>query len=195
MSRKRQRDAIAARITAEAARLALEERHGDAAEIRRRAARRLGCLDQRAWPDLAEVEEAVRTQQRLFRAAPQANAQQQLRRAAMDAMDMLAGFSPRLAGAVLEGTADENSPVRLFLEAGTPEDVIFFLADHRIPWEAGEMRLYFSRGRQETRPCLSFHAGGTRVELVVLQPEDRADPPIDPERNRPLRMAGRKNLR
>jgi hypothetical protein len=195
MSRRRQRDGIAAQIAAEAARLALEDRQGDPAEIRRRAARRLGCHDQRAWPDLDQVEQAIRTQQRLFRAMPQAEAQQQLREAATNAMQMLADFSPRLAGAVLEGTADEHSPVRLFLEAETPEEVIFFLADRRIPWEAGETRLSFSRGRQETRPCLSFHAGETRMELVVLQPADRADPPIDPERNRPLRMAGRKNLR
>ncbi len=189
MATRRRRDGIAARITAEAARLALDERRVDLAAIRRKAAQHLGCNDQRAWPDLAEVAAAIKAEQRLFRGPAQAAALVRLRRLAAAAMQTFAAFAPRLVGPVLEGTADEHTPVRLLLQAETPEDVIFTLTDHKIPWRANDVRLFFPRGRQETRPCLTFQAGDTRIELIVLGPSDRANPPVDPERDRPLRSA------
>jgi hypothetical protein len=189
MGARRRRDGLAARITAEAARLAMDDLHGDLAAIRRKAALGLGCTDQRAWPDLAEVEEAVRVQQRLFRGPEQSAALARLRELAVEAMDMLAAFSPRLTGPVLEGTADEHTPVRLLLQADSPEEVIFALTDRRIPWKAEDVRLYFGKGRFETRPRLSFEAGDTRVELVVLGEADRGRPPMEPERERPVPAA------
>ncbi len=177
---------LSRRIAIEAARLAAEQGDADLAGARRRAARRLGVRDPRAWPDLASIEALLRTEQRLFRAGLQPAALVRLRALAAQAMADLAIFAPRLLGPVLDGTADIHSPIRLHLQAASPEEVIFALTDRHIPWRASEVRLNYSRGRQQPRPCLKFRAGETAIELVILNAADRSDPPVDAQSRRPL---------
>lgn len=182
-------DGLGQRIAAAAARLAAETGDPDLTEARRKAAVRLGVRDPRLWPDLATVAALLRQEQKLFWDERQTNALAQLRDLAAQAMRDLAAFAPRLVGPVLDGTADIHSPIRLLLRADTPEDVIFALTDRHIPWHDGEVRLHYSRGRQQSRPRLRFRAGDTAVELVILGPADRNDPPVDPDTGRPLRGA------
>jgi hypothetical protein len=189
MPAQRRKAEIARRIAVEAARQAVESERPDLAAVRRKAAEKLGCVDQRLWPDLATVAEAVREQQRLFRPQQQGAALTRLRELALNAMRDLAAFSPRLVGPVQDGTADTYSAIRLHLYADTPEEVIYFLTDRHIPWRDGEVTLRYSRGRQQKRPCLRFRAGNQDIELVVLSASDRGDPPVDPEREEPLRGA------
>jgi hypothetical protein len=189
VGRNRRRDDLSRRIASEAARLAAASGDADLERARRKAAARLGARDPRTWPDLGAVDALLREHQRLFQAEPQAAALARLRRLATEAMRDLADFSPRLLGPVLDGTADVHSAIRLHLQAATPEAVIYALTDRRIPWRAAEVRLNYSRGRQQLRPCLKFRAGETPIELVVLSAADRDDPPLDPESGHPLRGA------
>lgn len=170
-----------------AARLIAEGQCSDPRVACRKAAEQLGASNPRAWPDTAAIEAAVREYQGLFQADRQPAAQARLQRLARDAMRDLAAFRPRLVGAVAKGIADEHSAIQLLLTADTPEQVIMALEDRRIPWRSTEIMLPFSRNRRQARPGFRFQAGETPVELVVLMPADRNDPPWDPATGKPLK--------
>lgn len=155
------------RIAHEAARLmALGEPDLDAA--RRHAARDLGEDARDALPPAAQVLDELQLRLRLFRGQAQLDALRRLRTAAVEAMEFLSGFEPRLVGRVLDGSADEGSAVRLQLFADEPEILPRFLADHAIPARALEARLRLPGGKSERVPAWTFSAGGVDVELVLL---------------------------
>jgi hypothetical protein len=181
-------------IAVEAARLLAEGHCSDTQGACRRAAERLGERNPRHWPDLATIEIALREHQALFQADRQPLELARLQRLALEAMHDLAGFQPRLVGAVAKGLADAHSGVRLLLKADTPEQVALALEERRIPWRSAEVMLHFSRNRREPRPAFRFQAGNTPIELVVLDPGDRHDPPRDPADNGPLRGLSAKQL-
>ncbi len=120
------------RIADEAARLASEHGLHDLDAARRKAGERLGVRRLADLPDVDEVESALRERQRLFRPEAQAAALALRRRAALEAMDALAAFSPRLVGAVLDGTADEGTPIRLQVHCDEPESVLRFLDERGV---------------------------------------------------------------
>jgi len=179
---------LAQRIAIEAARLAAEFGSTDLAGARRKAAERLGARNPKLWPDISDVEIALREQQRLFHAPRQTAALLELLRIAVQAMTVFNAFRPRLTGPVLEGTADLHSEITLLLDADTPEDVIFFLTDKGIPFRAGETQLNFSQRRQAYRPSLRFRAGDTDIKLIILTPADRRDTLYSPDQNKTLRV-------
>src|SRR5262245_32506544 len=98
------RRAIRQRIAAEAGRLLATQGVGDSREAIRRAARIVGESGEHAWPTHEEVLDKQREYQRLFLSGSQPGALQKLRDAALEAMEFLAGFEPRLYGAVLDGS-------------------------------------------------------------------------------------------
>lgn len=155
------------RVAHEAARLmALGEPDLDVA--RRRAAHQLGEDARDALPDAGQVLGELRLRQRLFRGAEQQLSLRRLREAAVQAMQFLATFEPRLVGGVLDGTADAGSAVRLHLFAEEPEALPRFLADKAIPARALEARLRMPGGKSERVPAWTVTAGGVEVELVSL---------------------------
>lgn len=174
-------------IAGEAARLIAEGLCHDPHSACRKAAAKLGETNPRAWPDNAAIEAALREYQGLFQADTQPAQLTRLRRLALEAMRDLAEFRPRLIGPVAKGIADRHSAVQLLLRADTPEQVILALEDRRIPWHAYEATLHFSRNRKAARPALRFQAGEDRLELIVLDPADRHDPPREPGSEQPLR--------
>jgi hypothetical protein len=189
----RRREEERRRLAQAAARVLLEEGPGDYERARRKAAARLGIGDHRRWPGNAEIQDALREQQRLFR-PDQAAVLQELRRQALQALHTFARFQPRLVGPVLDGSADATSPVTLHLYADTPEEVAHALLERHIPWVQRDRRLRFGGGQQQSRPLFRFQAGDTRVELLVLTPADLASPPLDPVTEQPRRGAGPQQL-
>jgi hypothetical protein len=193
MASQRERQRLRALIIADAVRLLAEGGVGSAEVARRMAAQKHGSVDPRHWPDITEIAAALAERQRLFRPERPPHLDR-LRRAALDAMGVLAAFDPRLAGDVGAGLADAYTGVTLWIYADTPEQVVFALLDRRIPWRESERRLTFGAGRREVRPAFRISAGGVEFELVVLRPGDRADPPRDPLSGRPQRTLSREEL-
>lgn len=155
------------RVAHEAARLmAMGEPDLDVA--RRRAVRQLGEDAREALPDAGLVLGEFRLRQRLFRGDGQQAALRRLREAAVEAMQFLAIFEPRLVGGVLDGTADAGSAVRLHVFAEEPEALPRFLSDKAIPARAIETRLRMPGGKSERVPAWTVTAGGVEVELVSL---------------------------
>ena len=186
--------ALQRRIAYEAARLLTELRSDNIAYACRKAAAKHGVTRQQMMPSREEIETALREQQRLVRGDEQFDALQQLRRAALEAMQALRLFDPQLVGPVLQGTADRNSGIELHLFADTPEDVLFALSDLHIPWQEKQRTLPFSDGSRESLPCFQFSADGVRFELIILPRGNRHKRPLDPLDNQPLEGANLKQV-
>ena len=111
------------RLAHEAARLMAESGIRDFHQAKLKAADRLGIHDDASLPRTREIEDALREYQRLFLGDAQAIGLRQRREAALRALDFFAAFDPRLVGPVLEGTADQHTPVALQLHTDDADAV------------------------------------------------------------------------
>lgn len=178
------------RIAQEAARLIAEGGIQDFEHARRKAAGRLGMHDEALWPRLAEVEVALREHQRLFASSTQPNALRQRRESAVQAMQFLHPFQPRLAGPVLAGLADGSSPVILHLHCDDAEAVHHFLHDQHIPAESRTWLLQLAgHASRQHYPGWEFLADGIAFELVVLPEDGIRQPPVSADDGKPLPRA------
>ena len=182
------------RIAYEAARLMATHGLDDTHEATRRAARLLGDVDGRELPDHAEVLAQLREYQRLFRRDAQPAALRLRREAALEALDYLAGFEPVLVGPVLDGSADEHSPVTLQVFAEDPDAFARFLADKGLPVTSFETRLRLRRDRAEKFVGWRFVADGIPFEMVALPPALQRQPPLGPD-GQPMARATLAQLR
>ena len=183
------------RLAHEAARLMAEGGFRDYHQAKRKAAERLGIHDDASLPRNSEIEEALREQQRLF-AGPQQDTALRLRReAALQALEFLQAFAPRLVGPVLEGTADATSPVQLHLHTDAPDDVQHFLEQQRIPAESRARRLRMDRERTLDVTVWVFVADGLVFDLAVLPYDTLRQAPLSPVNEKPMRRASASQLR
>lgn len=176
-------------IAQEAARLMQESGLRDYGAAKRKAAGRLGFRADAGLPDNTEVERALRERLALFGGDAQAQRLRSLREAAVEAMTFLARFQPRLVGAVLDGTADEHSPVCLHLFADGPDEVGHFLDEHRIPFDRSDRRLRLDPRRDALVPAYTFLAGEARFDLTVLPLDGLRQAPLDRSGERPMARA------
>ncbi len=188
---KASRDArMRERLVQEAARIMAVEGIRDFSQAKRKAALQLNAPRTTNLPQNREIQAALQDYQRLFGGDRQQSALQSLRRSALEAMAFFAPFRPRLVGQVLDGTAGPDSAVELHCFADTPEDIVFFLMDHDIPFDTEEKRLRFD-DEYEFVPVHHFVAGDTPVNLAVFTGRDRHHPPRSPVDGRPMQRAGR----
>ncbi|QGU33656.1 hypothetical protein [Thermochromatium tepidum] len=169
----------------EAARIMIEQGLTDFESARRKAAARIGISDRRQWPSNEALKKAVLVQRRLFMGTEHDEQNRLLKREAMRAMRMLLEFEPRLIGLALHGVTSRQQGVELLLFADRPEDVLFKLADHGIPWREGERTLRYAGGQRVSHPVFAFMAGEIPFALIVLPPQARRQPPLDPITDRP----------
>lgn len=184
-----------ASIAQEAARLMLEGGLRDFHQAKRKAAQRLGVTDRAALPTNLEVESALADYQRLFRADRQPQRLALLRAAALQAMDFLADFDPRLVGSVLSGTADEHSFVELHLFTDASEDVAILLMQRHIPHELGEKRLRLGPEAVRSYPTFRFMAGEAPIELLVMPDRASRHPPLCPITGKAMRRLSASKFR
>lgn len=148
------------RLAHEAARLMAEGGIRDFQMAKRKAAQRLGILDDASLPRNHEIEEALRQYQRLFLGDRQPAEVHRRREAALRALEFFAGFQPRLVGPVLEGTADARSPVDLHLHSDDPDAVPRWLDEHGIPAQPAPAA---RPGTRAGRTGLAVQRGGAGV--------------------------------
>jgi predicted nucleotidyltransferase len=177
------------RVAQEAARLMSEHGIRDFHHAKRKAAERLGVLDEQALPRNHEIEEALREHQRLFQADSQPQLLRARREAALDAMRFLQRFEPRLVGAVLEGTADSHSAVCLHVFSDDPEAVGIYLHEHGVPVETQTRRLRIGREEQAEFPVLLFAADNLPFDLTVMPLNALRQSPLNRMDEKPMRRA------
>jgi hypothetical protein len=127
--------------------------------------------------------------QRLFSGGRHAVALADLRRAALQAMRLMADFDPRLVGPILTGTASAHSDIHLHLFSESAEAVSICLEERGVPHETLERRLRFERDRSVTFPAFRFVAGRQTVEAVVFPLDGIRQSPCSPVDGKPMRRA------
>lgn len=182
------------RLAQEAARILIESGGQDYLMAKRKAALHLGAMDTRNMPSNSEIEQALIEYQRLFRGSSQPQVLNALRAEAIKAMGFFEEFNPKLVGPVLQGTADENTPITLHITAPTVEEVGLFLMRFQVPYKLHDKRLRLSNDLQETYSCYRFMAGPFQMDVVVFL---RGKPvsPLSPVDGKPMRRASIEEVR
>lgn len=185
-------------LAQEAARIIVEQGIRDYRVAKIKAAERLGINTRGALPRNAEIELAISNHHALFGGESHANFLQQMREAALSAMDLLTDFTPRLIGPVLQGTADENSAVNLHVFSDSPESVAMHLSSSGLNYRPYERRLKTSRGKGATPSSFvgfQFDYEGECVEATVFPVDGIRQAPISPIDGKPMKRADRKAVR
>ena len=159
------------RIAREAAILLYTSQEKEYKQAKKRAAETLGV---RVLPSnlevageldkIADETEGSSRQERLL----------QMRKEALQIMDILEEFSPKLIGSVWRGTAHRNSDIDIETFSSHPETVLAWLKKNDFKVERTERQSVTKAGKAES----SFHIYltfplGNRAEIVVREPEKR----------------------
>lgn len=191
MAKKGLNKQVRERIAQEAARIMSEEGVNDHYIAKSKAAQRLGMHDGNGiLPSNAEIEQALIQYQSLFKQDTQPQYLQELRKVAVKAMRLLTEFEPRLVGSVLNGTADQYSPVQIQLYTDVPEHILLFLADRNIRCRQTMKRLrYNAKDEPQQFPCYCFLAKEIEVELTILPYDNLRQAPRNPVDGKPMQRA------
>ena len=182
------------RIAVEAARLVAEQGLRDFHLAKVKAASNLGLGESAPLPRNSEIDDALREHQRLFQSDSQPRQLARLRAAALEAMEFLSAFQPRLVGAVLEGTADAYSAVCLHVFSDNPDEVAVFLGNHRIPFEQQQRTLKASTENTLEVPVFVISADDTTIDLSVFPLDGLRQAPLDRISERPMQRAARNTV-
>ena len=146
-------------------------------------------------PKNAEIDAALAEYQRLFVADEHADTLAAQRSAALEAMEQLQEFRPRLVGPVLTGTATPHQEVQLHLFADTPEAVYWHLMEEGVPYRVGEQRVRMNAERVLLLPTVEFTVSGLPVEAAIFASEGIRQSPLSPTDGRPMRRAAAAEVR
>jgi hypothetical protein len=177
-------------LAQEAARLMFEHGVDDYGFAKRKAAERLGATDVASLPKNAEIDVALAEYQRLFAADTHADTLAEQRRVALDAMEMLEEFEPRLVGPVLAGTATPHQEISLHVFSDSPEAVSLRLLDDRIQYRIAEHRVRMNAERVLQLPVVQFSVYDIPVEATVFPKDGIRQSPLSPSDGKPMRRAG-----
>ncbi len=176
-------------LAQEAARVMAEHGIRNFLFAKRKAAERFGVVDGSVLPRNTEIEEALQEYQRLFGGDAHLESLQAQREVALEVMQHLEQFQPRLVGSVLQGTATEHDDVLLHVFADRAESVTFRLMDQGVPFEVGERRTRLNAERIVQQPALRLEVDGQPVEIVVFPVDGIRQAPISPVDGKPMRRA------
>jgi len=190
---KRHNEQLRMLLAQEAARILASEGGKDFLTAKRKAAERLNVDPQAGMPTNLEVEQALMLHQSLFESESHEQVVTELRRAAVNAMQLLADFEPRLTGSVLRGTAGSHSDVNLHLFSDAPEEVALYLMEREVPFESGDKRFRFGK-EASYFPVIRFMAGSVPFELAIFPYKGIRQAPLSPVDGRPMKRIGIKQL-
>ncbi|MEE4638019.1 MAG: hypothetical protein V2J42_04710 [Wenzhouxiangella sp.] len=190
-SSRRQRQEVAA----EAARIIATEGQRSYLAAKHKAAERLGAASRGGLPTNAEIERALKEWQHLYGGPEHAERLRSMRLAALEAMEFLDPFQPRLVGPVLEGTADEHSRVCLHLFSEDPDAVVHYLMEHGIDFEQERRRIRWRDGHYREVDVVVVEAGDQTVEMTLMIGRDGIHPPPSPIDGNPVRRISQSELR
>lgn len=182
-------------LAQEAARLMVEHGIRDYGLAKRKAARRLGVREAWALPGNAEIDARVTEWQRIFDPDDHGRRLRELRSLALEVMDALSEFNPRLAGPVLTGAINVNSPVELHLFSDAPEDVAMAL-EAQGKRHRDCQRRYRYNGRGVTLvPGFRFNHRRQQVDALVFPDKGLRQAPMSPVDGKPMPRASRPRVR
>lgn len=163
--RPRSSNGSRASIASAAARLMAEDGIADYHHAKRKAARQLGLPEHTAYPDNAEVEAELRAYRSLYQEQAHPELIRAMRQSALRLLELLADYSPHLAGSVLDGTAGEHSRIDILLFADSAKEVEIFLLNHGIEFEHADPR------NERAEAVLVMETDTTEANLVIFPPQ------------------------
>ena len=176
------------RLAQKTAQILLESGSRDFHAAKQKAAQQLGATDTKSLPNNSEIELALGEYQRIFRSGSQPEHLSRLREMAIEAMQFLENFNPRLVGSVLSGTADEHSVIRIHIFADTVESVGFYLSDKKIPHQLSERRLKTGNDQYDNYSVYQFTVDDISIELLIFLPKQNKVP-LSPIDGKPMKRA------
>ena len=176
-------------IAAEAARIIATQGQHNYHAAKKKAAERIGVSERLALPSNIEVKDALRRYQNLYGGDAHSDNLQYLREIAVQSMQLLEKFNPRLVGAVLDGTAGKHSRVALHVFSDASESVILDFLENGIPFSQEQRQIRWHDGKHRTVPLVVFELEGTAVELTLLAAVDLRQAPPSPIDGKPQRRA------
>ncbi|HLF12352.1 MAG TPA: hypothetical protein VJA26_14180 [Gammaproteobacteria bacterium] len=178
-------------LAQEAARLMIESGIEDFRAAKRKAAERFGVHSAGALPSNAQIQASLEERLRIFEPDAHDHRLAQLRRLAVEVMEYLAPFQPRLAGSVLTGSATINSPIELHVFTDSPELVAAMLEKRGIGARDTQRRYRFGGQRTADVPGFSFARAGEVIQIMTFPENGAREAPLSPIDQRPMRRAGR----
>lgn len=183
------------RLAHEAARLMIENGIRDYGLAKRKAARRLGVRAAWALPGNAEIDARVTEWQEIFEPEIHGHRLRELRSLALEVMDALSVFNPRLAGPVLSGAINVNSPIELHLFTDAPENVAMSLDAWGKTYRDCQRRHRYNGRGVALIPGFRFDIRGQQVEALVFPEKGLRQAPMSPVDGRPMPRANRARVR
>jgi len=176
-------------VAAEAARIIATEGQHNYHAAKKKAAERIGISDRLALPSNIEVKDALRRYQNLYGGAEHIDNLEFLRQTAILAMQSLEEFSPRLVGAVLDGTANRHSRISLHVFSDSSESLILYFLENGTPFSQEQRQIRWHDGKHRTLPMVVFELQGAVVELMIFAPVHLRQAPPSPIDGKPQRRA------
>jgi len=157
-----------------------EESIRDYQLAKKKALARLGLNGVEALPTNQEIEAALNERLQLFATENTDRRTRDAYEVAIEAMEFLSAFSPRLSGSLVRGTLTDNMPVELHLVADTPEDVTMMLIAENVPYELFDRRLRFGGSRYEQITGITLQADSIAIEALIFDQTGFREPPLSP---------------
>ncbi len=177
-------------IATEAARIIATEGQSNYHAAKKKAAERIGVSERLALPSNLEIQDALLLYQGLYGGSAHTENLDRLREVAVEAMQRLSRFSPRLVGPVLDGTAGTHSRVSLHVFSDEPEDLVLYFLESGVPFVQEQRRIRWYDGGHRTVQVMVTEIAGSTVELLVFAPVDQRQAPPSPIDGKPQRRAG-----
>jgi len=176
-------------VAAEAARILATEGQHNYHAAKKKAAERIGVSERLALPSNIEVKDALLIYQALYGGRAHQDNIDILRRTALQAMQVLDDFQPRLVGSVLDGTANAHSRVALHVFADAIETLVLFLLERGIAFDQQQRQIRWFNGEHRMVQVVVLELQGTEIEMTVFQPLHLRQSPPSPIDGRPQRRA------
>jgi hypothetical protein len=176
-------------VAAEAARILATEGQQNYHAAKKKAAARIGVSERLALPSNLEVMDALSSYQAIYGGTAHRENIDNLRRTALQAMQMLGAFRPRLVGSVLDGTANAHSRIALHVFADSVESVVFHFLEQNLPFDQEQRQIRWFNGEHRTVPLVVFELEGVDVEATVFDLVHLRQSPPSPIDGRPQRRA------
>jgi len=176
-------------LAAEAARIIATEGQHNYHAAKKKAAERIGVSERLALPSNIEVQEALSAYQNLYGGIHHHHKLEQARIIATRAMRIFEGFSPRLVGPVLDGTAGEHSRISLHVFCDSPESLILFFLEKGVTFQQEQRQIRWHDGSHRSIPLILFDLDGKTIELGVFKPLDLRQAPPSPIDGKPQQRA------
>ncbi|KYH41976.1 MAG: DNA polymerase beta family nucleotidyltransferase [Candidatus Bathyarchaeota archaeon B63] len=160
------------RVAREAAFLIYTSQEKEYKQAKIRAAEILGA---RALPSNREVAEELDAIAEELEGQSRLKRLLKMRREALDIMECLAAYSPRLIGSVWRGTVHRNSDIDIVVYSSNPEEVMEELRKKGFRVSQVEEAIVTKRGRKESSLHISVSLPSSdEAEVIIREPDEEA---------------------